>query len=185
MLERVAAVDPAPTIQFDVEVASVATAVPGNVISQTEMEERARVAFPQFARIDGMYAHAGVETRYFCQPKEWYLVPRTWEERTAAFKRHALDLLEQAANNAVQQAGLELTDIDAVVTNTITGLAVPSLDALLMNRMQFSPHAERLPIFGLGCGGGVGGLARATRMAQTMPGSNVLFLTIDLCSLCA
>ena len=71
-----------------------------------------------------------------------------------------------------------------MVTNTITGLAIPSLDAMLMNRMKFRQDTERLPTFGLGCGGGVAGFARATRLAQTMPGGNVLFLTIDLCSLC-
>jgi alkylresorcinol/alkylpyrone synthase len=169
---------------LDVEIAAVATAVPAHAITQEEMERRAREAYPQFARIEGLYANTGVETRYFCQPKEWYLAPRTWEERTAAFQRHALDLLERVAREAVARAGLRLDEIDAVVTNTITGLAVPSLDALLMNRMGFAPHAERLPIFGLGCGGGVGGLARASRLAQTLPGGNVLFLTIDLCSLC-
>jgi alkylresorcinol/alkylpyrone synthase len=78
-----------------------------------------------------------------------------------------------------------LRDIDALVVNTITGLAIPSLDALLMNRLDLRPDVERLPIFGLGCGGGVAGLARAARLAQGMPGANVLFLTVDLCSLCA
>jgi alkylresorcinol/alkylpyrone synthase len=52
-------------------------------------------------------------------------------------------------------------------------------------RARVQPQVERLPIFGLGCGGGVGGLARATRIAETMPGGHVLFLTVDLCSLCA
>jgi alkylresorcinol/alkylpyrone synthase len=70
------------------------------------------------------------------------------------------------------------------VVNTITGLAIPSLDAMLMNRLDFPRKMERLPIFGLGCGGGVAGLSRAARYAQAMPGSNVLFLTVDLCSLC-
>src|SRR5262249_11993469 len=69
-------------------------------------------------------------------------------------------------------------------TNTITGLSIPSLEARLMNRVGFRPDVERLPIFGLGCGGGVGGLARATRMAQARPGSHVLFLPVDLCTLC-
>ena len=78
-----------------------------------------------------------------------------------------------------------LADIGAIVINTITGLAIPSLEARLVNRLPFSRQVERLPIFGLGCGGGVGGLARATRMAETMPGGHVLFLTVDLCSLCA
>jgi alkylresorcinol/alkylpyrone synthase len=79
---------------------------------------------------------------------------------------------------------LRVDQIDAIVLNTTTGLAVPSLDAMLMNRLDFAPHTERLPIFGLGCGGGVGGLARATRLAQTLPGGNVLFLSVELCSLC-
>ena len=82
-------------------------------------------------------------------------------------------------------ASIGLDDIGALIVNTITGLAIPSLDAKLMNRLQLPHSVERLPIFGLGCGGGVGGLARAARYAQAMPaGSHVLFLTIDLCSLC-
>ena len=56
---------------------------------------------------------------------------------------------------------------------------------LTMNRLDFSPNVERLPIFGIGCGGGVAGLARAARFAQGRPGRNVLFITVDLCSLCA
>jgi len=169
---------------FDVEIAAVATAVPRNVVTQDEMKSRAREAYPQFAHIDTLYSNTGVETRYFCEAKEWYLTPHTWEERTEAFQRHALDLLERVTLDAVDKAGLRLDEIDAVVVNTITGLAVPSLDARLMNRLPFAPHTERLPIFGIGCGGGVAGLARATRLAQTMPGGNVLFLTVDLCTLC-
>ena len=71
-----------------------------------------------------------------------------------------------------------------LVVNTITGIAVPSLDARLVDRMAFRSDVERLPIFGFGCGGGVAGLSRAARLARSTPGANVLFLTIDLCSLC-
>ena len=85
---------------------------------------------------------------------------------------------------AVKSAGMELNAIDMIVTNTVTGLAIPSLDAKLFNRLKLKPTIERLPIFGLGCGGGVAGLARATRLAHAMPGAHVLFLTVDLCSLC-
>ena len=112
------------------------------------------------------------------------LQPHGWEERARLFQRHALDLLEEAALKATAGAGIELKDIDMIVTNTITGLAVPSLDAGLVHRLNLPASVERLPIFGLGCGGGVGGLARAARLAQSMPGANVLFLTVDLCSLC-
>lgn len=169
---------------FDVEIASVATAVPANVVSQMDVAERAQRVFPQFAHMQSLYANTGIDTRHAVEPTEWYLSPRSWEERTASFQRHALDLLEKVAVDAVRQAGLELGDIDAIVTNTITGLAIPSLDAMLMNRLPFRQNLERLPIFGLGCGGGVAGLARATRVAQTMPGGNVLFMTVELCTLC-
>jgi alkylresorcinol/alkylpyrone synthase len=70
------------------------------------------------------------------------------------------------------------------VTNTVTGLAIPSLDAMLLNRLKLPPTVERLPIFGLGCGAGVAGLARAARLAHAKDGAHVLFLTVDLCSLC-
>ena len=169
---------------FDVEVAAIATAVPPSLIPQEFMRVMARAAYPQFASIDSIYMNAGVATRHACQPVEWYQQPHTWEERTAAFQEHALALLEEAAIAAVAKAGLRFDEIDALVVNTITGLAVPSLDARLMNRLPFSPHVERLPIFGIGCGGGVAGLARAARLAQTIPGGNVLFLTVDLCTLC-
>ena len=127
----------------------------------------------------------GLRTRYACQPPDWYYQRHGWETRTAIFQRHALDLLEEVALKATKAASIGLDDIGALVVNTITGLAIPSLDAKLMNRLQLPHSVERLPIFGLGCGGGVGGLARAARYAQAMPdGSHVLFLTIDLCSLC-
>ena len=174
----------APASAVDVEIASVATAVPEHVNGQQEVAERAHKIYPQYARLDALYTNTGIERRYSVEPKEWYLQPHTWEERTHSYQRHALDLLERVATQAVAEAGLSLRDIDAIVTNTITGLAIPSLEARLMNRLAFRPNVERLPIFGLGCGGGVAGLSRAARMAQARPGSNVLFLTVDLCSLC-
>lgn len=168
-----------------VEILSIATANPGIRLRQEDALAGARAVFPQFARLESLFSNTGIDYRYNCQPVEWYQQPHSWEERTEVFQKHALDLLQSIAIDAVAAAGLELRDIDMLVTNTITGLAIPSLDALLMNRLEFSPGVERLPIFGLGCGGGVAGLSRAARMAQGRPGANVLFITVDLCSLCA
>lgn len=175
---------PAAASAVGVEIASVATAVPEHTITQDDAALRAQTFFPQFARLEALYTNTGIDCRYSIEPMEWHLQPHTWEQRTEVHQRNALDLLEQVACQAVAEAGLELSDIDVIVANTITGLAIPSLEARLMNRLRFRPDVERLPIFGLGCGGGVGGLARATRMAQARPGANVLFLTVDLCTLC-
>jgi alkylresorcinol/alkylpyrone synthase len=177
--------DAEATTGFDVEIASVATAVPQHKVLQQTIAEATTRFFPHLTGLASVFANTGIESRYVCEPPDWYLQPRGWEERTTSFQRHAVALLEEATLKAVAAAGIELADIGAVVVNTITGLAIPSLDARLLNRLPFSREVERLPIFGLGCGGGVGGLARAVRMAQTMPGGHVLFLTVDLCSLCA
>jgi len=169
---------------FDVEIAGVATAVPAHKISQADISERAKAVLPHLARLEGLYANTGIENRYACEPREWYYERHGWEARTASFQRHALALLEEVTLKAVAAAGIELKDIGALVVNTITGLAIPSLDAKLMNRLELPHSAERLPIFGLGCGGGVAGLARAARYCHAMPCAHVLFLTVDLCTLC-
>jgi alkylresorcinol/alkylpyrone synthase len=175
---------PKHSVELPVDILSIATANPARRFSQEEVLSNAAEVFPQFSRLNGLFGNTGIDYRYMCQPMSWYHERHSWEERTAVYQKHALDLIEQVAVEAVERAGLDLTDIDAFVTNSITGIAVPSLDSRLMNRLDFSPNVERLPIFGLGCGGGVAGLSRAARIAQGRPGSNVLFVTVDLCSLC-
>jgi alkylresorcinol/alkylpyrone synthase len=169
---------------FDVEILSLATAVPRFELTQAEAAARAKALFPHLKRLWPLYDNTGIARRYNCEPIEWYLTPHSWEERTASFHRHALDLLEQVTVKATEAAGVGLDAIDIIVTNTVTGLAIPSLDARLCNRLKLKPSIERLPIFGLGCGAGVAGLARATRLAHATDGAHVLFLTVDLCSLC-
>ena len=169
---------------FDVEILSVATANPSFVLQQDEAARRAKDLFPHLKLLWKLYDNTGIDRRYNCEPIDWYLKPHSWEERTASFQKHALDLLVDITSRATRAAGIGLDAIDILVTNTITGLAIPSLDARLSNRLKLSRRLERLPIFGLGCGGGVAGLARATRLAHATEGAHVLFLTVDLCSLC-
>ncbi len=169
---------------LDVEIAGVATAVPAHTVSQAEAAEHAKTLFPHLSRVQSLYGNTGIATRYTCQPTAWYHEPHDWQDRTDVFQRHALALLEEVTLKATEEAGIKLSEIGALLVNTITGLAIPSLDARLMNRLDLPASVERLPIFGLGCGGGVAGLARAARYAHALPGKHVLFLTVDLCSLC-
>jgi alkylresorcinol/alkylpyrone synthase len=169
---------------FDVEILSLATANPAFRMSQAEAAACARKIFPHLKGLWSLYDNTGIEGRYNCEPTAWYLEPHSWEERTASFQKHAVDLLEQVTLKAAAAADVRLDAIDILVTNTVTGIAVPSLDAKLFNRLRLKPTIERLPVLGLGCGGGVAGIARATRMAQATEGAHVLFLTVDLCTLC-
>jgi alkylresorcinol/alkylpyrone synthase len=96
---------------LDVAIASVATAVPKNRIGQEEATERAKRLFPRLASRDSLYANTGIETRYACEPADWYHQRRSWEERTDAFRRHAVDLLEEVALKATEKADLNLRDV--------------------------------------------------------------------------
>lgn len=186
MLDVVRSVAPRRTLaaSFDVEILSVATANPPFRLPQPEAAARAKQLYPHLKKLWGLYDNTGIDVRYCCEPIDWYLSPHSWEDRTASFHRHALDLLEQVTIKATDSAGITLDAIDTIMTSTTTGLAVPSLDAMLLNRLKLAPTVERLPMFGLGCGAGVAGLARAARLAHAKDDALVLFLTVELCSLC-
>lgn len=166
---------------------SLATAVPPYEIDQSDVETFGRHLFRErpktFERLSSAYTNAGIERRYSCVPLEWYEQPHGWKDRTEHFVTNAVDLLERAALIAIEGAGLSLEDIDGIVTVSSTGIAVPSLDALLMDRLSFRRNTQRLPIFGLGCGGGVLGLSRAAALARAQPGSRWLLLVVELCGL--
>jgi len=171
----------------DPSLLSVATALPPHRFDQDETRNAARAIFASrmrdFDRLAPVFANTGIETRHAVRPIDWYLEPHGWPERAAAFEQGALALLEEAAGKALANAGLQPVEVDAIVCVTTTGIATPSLEALLLDRMGFRPDTVRLPVFGLGCAGGVLGLARAGMMARAMPGSAVLFLVVELCTL--
>jgi alkylresorcinol/alkylpyrone synthase len=167
---------------------SLAIAVPPFVISQREVITRAHHLFDaaaadDLARMLPVYGNAGVETRYSCVPPDWYEGHHGWAEKNRLYLEHAAELLEQAAVEALVRAGLTARDVGAIVAVSTTGIATPSLDALIIERLDLPRTVERLPVFGLGCAGGVIGLARAATLARVMPGQNVLFLVVELCGL--
>ena len=166
--------------------ASIATATPAYRATQAEVREKACAVFggdgDLFQRLMPVYDNAGVETRYFSRPLEWFLNPRGWTISNAAYLEVAEHLLARATGEAVEKAGLEASDIDTIVTVSSTGVATPSLEARLLTRLGFRADVKRLPVFGLGCGGGVLGLARAAQMGAG-GGETVLLLVVELCSL--
>jgi alkylresorcinol/alkylpyrone synthase len=167
-------------------VESVAIAVPPHVFRQPEIANRVRAQFHDSGvvqRLLPVFENAGIEQRYSCVPIEWYYDEHSWPERNEIYLRSAVELLERAAKDALERAGRTAREIDTIVVASTTGIATPSLDALLMERLPFRRNVRRLPIFGLGCVGGAVGLARAASMADCYPGSTVLFLAVELCEL--
>jgi alkylresorcinol/alkylpyrone synthase len=168
---------------------SLATAVPKHILGQENISETARRVFgmagvADLDRMVAVFGNAGIDRRYSTVPVDWYEKPHGWTDRNSLYLEHALALIEEAARQALAEAGLQPEDIDQVVTVSTTGIATPSLDALLLNRLPLRSDVRRLPIFGLGCAGGVLGMARAADLARAAPRSRVLFLVVELCALC-
>jgi alkylresorcinol/alkylpyrone synthase len=167
---------------------SVATAVPPYSLNQDDVATKFRLlAGPRSSevlRMLPMFANTGIERRYSCVPMSWYEEEsHGWDERNAIYLQSSLDLLEAATRDALEHAGRSAGEIGAIVVVSTTGIATPSLDAMLMERMHLARDVVRLPIFGLGCAGGALGLSRAATMAAAMPGRLVLFLVVELCAL--
>jgi alkylresorcinol/alkylpyrone synthase len=165
---------------------AVATAVPPYPLDQNDVIERVKLLFgrsPDLDRLLPVFVNTGIQRRYSCVPLEWYDRPHGWPERNRIYLDAALDLLEAATNRVLCSTGRRKDDIDSIVVVSTTGIATPSLDALLIERMGLRSTVERLPIFGLGCAGGVLGLARAASQAAVAPGKTVLFLVVELCAL--
>jgi alkylresorcinol/alkylpyrone synthase len=166
---------------------SIATAVPQHVVAQSYAKEAARRLWggkpALFQRLAGVFDNAGIAQRHIVTPTDWYEQPHGWHDRNALYLEAAEDLFERAAAAAIEKAGLSPDEIDGVVTVSTTGIATPSLEARVGPRLGLRPDVRRVPVFGLGCAGGIGGLATAARLANSEPGSNWLMVTVETCSI--
>ncbi len=166
---------------------SVSTAVPPYVLEQSAVANRVHEAFahrfPDFKKLGQVFENCGIARRHAVQPIDWYLAHHEWPDRTAVYLKTATDLFVTAARSAIDQAGLTSDEIDTVVTVSSTGIATPSLDARAAAILGFAEDVARVPVFGLGCAGGVTGLSLAARLAEARPGTNVLVVAVELCTL--
>ena len=165
----------------------VGTAVPAHAVDQQQARELAREIFGRHRRdIDrflGVFDHAGVEQRRFVVPPDWFRQSHTFADRNDRYVDDALTLSVDAARAALDDAGIDAADLDALAFVSSTGMATPSLDARLVHALGCPVTARRDATFGHGCAGGVGGLARAASQARSRPGSHVLLVAAELCSL--
>ena len=167
---------------------SVATTVPGHRVDQRNAKAFVSALFAGALDGDGrrlleVFDHSGVECRQICMPLEWYAVPHRFKEANDLYLEHALELAAEVTNQALRNAALEPRDIDHLVFISSTGVATPSLDARLANRVGFRSDFKRTPIWGLGCAGGAVGLSRARDFALADPNARVLVIALELCSL--
>lgn len=167
-------------------IAGVSTVVPDYRLPQAQARALAYETFKDTPGIDlllSVFDNSMIDYRYFAKPIEWYLQPHTFTETNDVYIQSALDLSQRAVEEVCGQAGIAIRDIDVVIFVSTTGLSTPSIDARLFNILPFDKHIKRMPLWGLGCAGGAGGIARAFDYANAYPDAKVLVIAVEFCSL--
>jgi alkylresorcinol/alkylpyrone synthase len=170
-----------------VSLLSLATALPPHIVEQSYAKAKARELFggrkELFDRLSGVFDNAGIAQRHIVAPAQWYEGHHGWKERNRVYLDACDALFLEVASNAIERAGLKPSEIDGVVAVSTTGIATPSLDARNGPALGLRDNVRRVPLFGLGCAGGVNGLTTSARLAAADPGSRWLFVTIETCSI--
>jgi alkylresorcinol/alkylpyrone synthase len=166
---------------------SIATAVPPYILDTTDVTVQAAKIFARFGalfeKMLPVFSNTGIDRRYSVCPTEWFHEPHGWPDRTDKFLEGAKALFKDAAQKALDGANTKASEIDIIVTISSTGIATPSIEAHVMHEMGFREDVHRVPVFGLGCAGGLSGMALAAQLAVAMPGRKVLLVVIELCTL--
>lgn len=158
-----------------------------NKIKQSEVKEQARAMFAKnFPLVDKLifaFDNTEIITRNFCKPIDYYREPNTFEQRNNDYISDALQFSIIAIEDCVEKAKINKEDITDIIFISTTGLATPSLDALIINKLRLNENISRMPVWGLGCAGGVSGMAKANILAKANPAAVVLLVAVELCSL--
>jgi alkylresorcinol/alkylpyrone synthase len=168
-------------------IAAVGSALPPHFYDQDELIEAFKEHWGRrhfnMDRLEQLHRNVLVGGRHLALPMDQYDDLTTWGKANDAWIRVAKDVGGCAVTRALGKAGLGVDDVDCLITVTVTGVATPSLDARLMNRLGLPARVKRVPIFGLGCVAGTAGIARAADYVRAFPDQVAVLLSVELCSL--
>jgi alkylresorcinol/alkylpyrone synthase len=137
---------------------------------------------PEPRKFELLHSNVGVNGRYLSLPIEQYAALR-FSEANDVWIRTAVELGEKAIPAAVAQAGIDKSEISAFFFVSVTGIASPSIDARLINKLKLSTSMRRVPIFGLGCVAGAAGISLAADYVRAYPDRYALLFSVELCTL--
>jgi len=156
-------------------------------VDQQEIKQYAKdyfaSSFPQIERMLSAFDNTEIKTRNLCKPLEYYSKLNTFKDQNTEYIRIALEYSEKAIEECLSSAKIKKDEITDLIFVSTTGLSTPSLDALIINKMRLNQYISRIPVFGLGCGGGVSGFSKANILAKANPDAVVILVSVELCSL--
>lgn len=164
-----------------------AVSAPEHVITIDETLEfaaKAHAGKPQLPLALRLIRNTGVLKRHIVQPIEQTLKHPGLTERNRIYEAESRKLTPPVIEEALQNAGLAARDIDAIIYVSCTGFSMPSLTAWLINTLGFRSDTRQIPIAQLGCAAGGAAVNRAHDFCLAHPGTNVLIVSCELCSLC-
>ncbi len=166
---------------------ATAAGLPNHKYPQAELTAQVQALWaPEGINVDrvaSLHTNTTIETRYTAEPRERYLEMDGWADLNEAYLRDAVDMAERAVVALMAQVSIDLEDVAHLAFFSTTGIAVPSIDARLMNRLPFAPTLKRTPVYGLGCAAGAAGIARVSDYLEGHPTEAAIALTVETCSL--
>ncbi len=150
---------------------------------KTIAQELFAPSFPKIERMLNVFDNTEIKTRNLCKPIEHYSTIHSFEEQNKEFIQVSLDYSVEAIEKCIATAAIEKETITDIIFISTTGLATPSVDALIINKMKLHENINRMSLFGMGCAGGVAGFAKASTLAMANPNAVVLLVVVELCSL--
>ncbi|KKB36606.1 type III polyketide synthase [Bacillus thermotolerans] len=139
--------------------------------------------YKDIERLLKVFDNGQIDSRYFSAPLSWFEQEHGLQAKNDLFIEQAVRLGAEAVERCLEEAGVAKEEIDAFIYVSSTGMATPTIDARIMNELRLPSHIKRIPLWGLGCAGGAGGISRAHDYCLAYPDANVLVLCIELCSL--
>jgi len=170
------------------QIAAVRSAFPPNRYAQAEITgmvaDLGGLGRAQRSLVDRLHGNSGVKFRHLVFPIEEYHDVYGIGLSNERYVGAATELGEQALRSALSDAGVLASDLDLLIVTSVTGVIVPSIDALLIPRLGLRPDIKRLPVFGLGCVAGAAALARLHDYLLAWPGHTAALVSVEVCSLC-
>ncbi|QCR34051.1 type III polyketide synthase [Lysinibacillus sp. SGAir0095] len=174
------------------KISSISTYNPPHKLEQSNIEQLTKELFtnniPQLERLLKVFENGEIKQRHFCVPLEWHKKDHSFEERNDLYIDLAVEygvtvIKSCLSNTSFLEQPLSSNEIDGIIFVSSTGISTPSIDARIMNKLEFSDRLKRIPIWGLGCAGGAAGISRAFDYCLAHPEEKVLVVCVELCSL--